>query len=256
MDLNNLNKGLNLKDLDLSPSLFNILYRQYKAFLLPIVAIIVSIILVGIIIIPQTQILLKNQEELKKEQDKLSILKNNYSLLSGIDEADLNSNLQTLSKVLPNGKDFIGVINTISYNSVRQDVSIDDFSFQVGEINKDLADEAEFPFLTLTLNVSGNPLSVLRFISELYKSSPVVQVTNIKTTSGQSTLKLQFYYKAFTKGGVSADFAITPLSKQEAELINTVSSWNDTSQGFSLPIAVSSDAQSSSPSATGTSNPF
>lgn len=256
MDLNNLNKGLNLKDLDLNTSLVNILYRQYKAFLLPIVAIIVSIILVGIIIIPQTQILLKNQEELKKEQDKLSILKNNYSLLSSMDEADLNANLQTLSRVLPNGKDFIGVINTISYNSVRQDVSIDDFSFQVGEINKDLADEAEFPFLTLTLNVSGNPLSVLRFISELYKSSPVVQVTNIKTTSEQSTLKLQFYYKVFAKGGVPADLAITSLSKQETELINTVSSWNDTSQGFSLPIAVSSDDQSSSPSATGISNPF
>jgi len=256
MDLYNLNKGLNLKDLDLNVSLVNILYRQYKAFLLPIVAIIVSIILVGIIIIPQTQILLKNQEELKKEQDKLSILKNNYSLLSSMDEADLNANLQTLSKVLPNGKDFIGVINTISYNSVRQDVSIDDFSFQVGEISKDLADEAEFPFLTLTLNVSGNPQSVLRFISELYKSVPVVQVINIKTTSGQSTLKLQFYHKAFVKGGISADSAIAPLSKQETELINTVSSWNDTSQGLFLPIGISSDAQAASPSATGTPSPF
>lgn len=256
MDLSNLNKGINLKDLDLNVSLVNILFRQYKVFILPILAIIVSVVLVVIIIIPQTQILLQNQEELKREQDKLSTLKNNYTLLSNLDEADINLQLQTLSKVLPTGKDFIGVINTISYNSVREDVSIYDFEFQVGEISKNQADDSEFPFLNLTLNVSGNTQSILGFISALYKSTPVVEIINIKTASGQSTLKLQFYYKAFAKREVLADSVITPFSKQETELIDTVSSWNDTSQGFFLPIGISSDAQAASPSATETSSPF
>ncbi|OGH06491.1 MAG: hypothetical protein A2171_01860 [Candidatus Levybacteria bacterium RBG_13_35_9] len=257
MDLNNLSKGLNLKDLNLNASLLSILYRQYKEFMLPIVVVVVSIILVVIIVIPQTQAFLQNREELKKEQDKLSILKNNYSLLSGMDEADLNVNLQALSKALPSNKDFIGVINTISYNSVRQDVSIDDFEFQVGEISKNTADELESPFLSLTLNVSGSPQSILKFMAELYKSMPIAQVTNIKTSAGQSTLKLQFYYKSFAKGNISADTIIAPLSKEETELVKTVSSWNDTSQGFSLPIAISSESQASaSPSATEISSPF
>src|SRR3990167_958634 len=124
MDLSNVEKGVNLKDLNLNISLVNILYRQYKEFIIPIVAIIVSIILVVIIVIPQTQGLLQNQEELKKEQEKLTVLKNNYNLLVNMDEAQVTSNLQSLTKALPPNKDFVGVINTISYNSVRSNIFI------------------------------------------------------------------------------------------------------------------------------------
>ncbi|PIR80401.1 MAG: hypothetical protein COU25_00325 [Candidatus Levybacteria bacterium CG10_big_fil_rev_8_21_14_0_10_35_13] len=253
-----LDKGLNLKDLDLNVSLVNILYRQYKEFILSLAAILVSVVLVIAVVIPQTQNLLKNREELKKEQEKLSVLKNNFSLLSGLDEADLSQNLQLLSRALPSGKDFIGIINTISYNSIRQDVTIDDFEFQVGDISENAKAESDSPFLNLTLNVSGNPQSVTGFISELYKSTPVTEVVNIKSTSGQGTLKLQFYYKAFVKSDISSEIPMTPLSKQENDLINTVSKWNDTSLVFSLPIGVTPEEQSATPSAGSTepTSPF
>ena len=255
MDLSNVEKGVNLKDLNLNISLVNILYIQYKEFIIPIVAIIVSIILVVIIVIPQTQGLLQNQEELKKEQEKLTVLKNNYNLLVNMDEAQVTSNLQSLTKALPPNKDFVGVINTISYNSVRSNIFIEDFEFLVGDISKQPKESSDFPFLTLKLSLSGSAESVINFISELYKSIPMAEVIDIKSTSENSTVTVLFYYKTFSQGSVTSDFPLTELTKKEQGIIDDISSWNDTSGELFLPIVGSTEGEAS-PSATTNSGPF
>lgn len=246
-------KNINLKDLNLS--LVNLLYQQYKSFILPAVVILVSLIVILMILIPQAQGLLQNQELLKEEQEKLSVLKNNYKLLVSMDEAQVSGDLQTLSKAFPSNKDFAGILNTISYNSVRSGVSISDFTFQVGDVKKTTdTDNPDSPSLKLRLNISASPGAVIKFVSELYRSFPIAQATVIKSNQEQANITLTFPFKAFPELKVDNFTSLNQLSASETKLIEQIQSYNDTSLVFSFPLEdFSSEATSS---ATKSTNPF
>lgn len=250
-----LNKDLKFS---LNPNTLNILYRKYKKFLLPVFIIIACFVIFVVIVTPQLRALLNSMDQGKIEQQKLQTLKNNYNILSNMNEINLNTNFQSLTKTLPSTKDFAGIINSISYNSLISGVNVGDFQFNVGDVEKAPVG-ALFPNLQMTLNVSGNSKAILLFISNLYKSVPVAEVTNIKHSGVSATLSLQFYYKAFPQDSINDDIAISQFSPKDLSLINSVSSWNNSSlnTGFSesLPITPQpSLQQTSSPSAN--PNPF
>lgn len=250
-----LNKDLKFS---LNPNTLNILYRKYKIFLLPVFIIIACFVVFIIIVTPQLRALLNSIDQGKIEQQKLQTLKNNYNILSNMNEISLNTNFQSLTKTLPPTKDFAGIINSISYNSLISGVTVGDFQFNVGDIAK-APEGALFPNLQMKLNVSGNSKAILLFISNLYKSVPIAEVTNIKYSGILATLSLQFYYKAFPQDSINDDIAISQFSPRDLSLINSISSWNNSSLNFgsseSLPVTPQQSIQKSS-SSSANFNPF
>lgn len=251
-----LNKDIKLS---LNPNTLNILYRKYKVFLLPSFIIIGCLVTFIVIVTPQLRALLNSLDQSKIEQQKLQTLKNNYNLLSSMKESNLNTDFQSLTKTLPSKKDFAGIVNSISYNSLISGVVVGDFQFNVGDVEA-APEGALFPNLQMTLNVSGNSKAIILFISNLYKSVPIAEVTNIKQSGATATLSLQFYYRAFPQSSINDDIAISSFSPNDLSLITNISSWNNSSFNFqtsnSSPTTSPQPSLEQAPLSSGSSSPF
>ncbi|MBI2026033.1 MAG: hypothetical protein HYT06_01485 [Candidatus Levybacteria bacterium] len=220
-----LNKDIKDIHINLNSTTVNILYRKYKSFLLPLLVIFGCLILFFAVVMPQLQGVLdaKQKEEIARE--KLEKLKANYNLLSNMDEIKLGQDLQSLSRGLSSNKDFAGIINSISYNSLNAAVVLSDFEFVVGDISNKEPNTTPFPSLRIEVRVSGEPTAILNFIKKLYASTPLVEATSIAISNNSAILRLQFYYKAFPQGQISNETLVSAFSQKENDLIDKITSW-------------------------------
>lgn len=221
-----------------------ILYRHYKDYLLPVFVIIGSFFVFLLIVIPQVQQYYSTKQQLDLETQKLQVLKNNYNFLASLDESEENTQLGTLSSALPSGKDFAGVINAISASSANTGVLVGDFDFQVGDLSSVNQGLTAFPSLQITVNLTGNALSLATFMSQLYKTVPLSEVTSIKVNQTASVLTILFYYKPFSGITINNEAPIVPLTQKEQSLLSDILVWDSNTSISSLISAPSSSSAS------------
>lgn len=235
------------KKINIDSATFWFLYARYKQYLLPVGVIFICILLFLFLVIPQFQNFLDIQQQTKIESNKLLILKNNLNLLTNIDESQMNSQLQIVSTALPPAKDFSGILNGISVAANKAGVFLGDYEFLVGDLGKSSLNTQSFPYLQITLKINGGVSGVTRFMTELYKTVPLSEVTAVKLASADSEITVLFYYRPFPPLGFNSNLPIDTVSPQGLSIINTLSSWNN---ALSMPAA-----QSSSASTSGAINP-
>lgn len=233
----------NTKKFNIDSNTLLILYKHYKEYLLPFFVIISCVFVLFLIVIPQVQQYFSLRDQLKTEQEKLVILKNNYNYLSSLDDTKLDSDFKSLSQVLPSNKDFAGVMNAIAVASSRTGVSVGDFEFAVGDLAKSSEEISGYPSIKIEIKLGGNAQSITKFTSELFKTAPISEVTSIKTSGSLSDLVILFYYKTFSPENISNDSPIIPTSEKSQLLINEIASWNSSS-GELLPL-ITTDSSSS-----------
>src|SRR3990167_7441627 len=244
------------KKLTLEASTFLIIYRRYKGYLIPISVIFACVVVFFFIVIPEVQQYFTSRNKLKEETQKLEILKNNYNFLSNLDDAKTDSDLKALSLALPPNKDFVGIMNAISSAASKTGVSIGDFEFSLGDLNKVSVGVSSFPSTTIKINIGANAQGITKFVSELYKTVPVAEVTSIKTSINSSALIISFYYKPFPPQNISDETSLIPLSAKDLALIKELSLWNNSTVEPLLPLTPTISVSSSTESAESNPNPF
>lgn len=227
-------------------------FRHYKDSILPLVVIFACILMFFLVIVPEFKQFLTAQKQLKAETEKLEILKNNYNFLSSLEESKTENDYKMLSRVLPPNKDFVGIMNAISISSQKTGVSVGDFDFSLGNLDKTTVD-ALLPTIKININLVGNAQAIAKFITELYKTAPISEVTTIKATGNVASLEIRFYYKPFPPLNISDEAPVVPYSSQTLSLIKEVTSWNNTTEDSLFPFLSGSGSAeqvfSSSPSA-------
>lgn len=232
-------------------------YMHYKDNILPIAVIFVCILILFFVIVPEFKQFLVSQEQLKTETAKLQLLKNNYNFLSSLDETQLETDYNILTRALPSNKDFVGIMNAISISSQKTGVSVGDFDFSLGDIDRTNVD-AVYPTIKININLVGNPQLVAKFVTELYKTAPVSEVTTIKATGTVANLEIRFYYKPIPPLNISSEAPVVPYSQQTAALVKQISSWNNVASDSLLPflpIGSESGSQVFDSSASAGTNP-
>lgn len=213
------------RKINLDIAIIKILYGRYREHLPYIGVIIVCLLLFIVIIVPQVKNFNNARKEKQERLTKLKVLKNNLNVLASLDEGTLDLQLQTLVLALPVEKDFAGILNALSVAAVRAGVALGDFEFKVGSLSKTQATSAKFPSLELTLNIGGGARGAVKFISELYKTLPLAQVTNINVSAGFSTITTAFYYKPLPSVRFNDQVPLRKISSENLTLINKISSW-------------------------------
>ena len=159
---------------DLDAGSLRIIYYKYKAFIMPLIVITVSIILVGLIIIPQVQNLFTLKDEEAMHKEKLAILQKNIAILSQVSDETLDKDLQVVSAALPPEKDFFGVLTALSESADGAGVTLQDFSLQIGEIATPYAPAQKNLTIKINLNVSGKDVaSTQLFMKKLNEKLPL-----------------------------------------------------------------------------------
>ncbi len=236
------------KKVNIDSAMMKFLYVKYKQYLLPAGVIAVCAFLFIFVIIPQFQNLLSAQQQAKVEANKLAILRNNLNLLSNLDETQLNTQLQIVSTALPPGKDFAGILTAVSIAANRSGVSLGDYQFQVGDITKPQEPGAvSFPYLKLVLTINGGINGVTGFITELYKTAPLSEVTSVRVSSATSEVTAYFYFRPFPPLGFNDNVPVTIVSPQGLATITNLSSWNNAGGNAQAPIAPAAPVSTPAP---------
>jgi hypothetical protein len=205
-----------------------IAYNKYKGFLLPLAVVLVSIVVIFLILIPQMQQYFSSREMLGQETQKLEILKNNYNFLANVNEEVLDTNLKSLTKILPNEKDFFGIINSVSIVSSKAGISLSNFKFTLGNLSKISGqNDSISPTIQMELTTQGDARLLNSFINELYKTAPLVEIYSIKHKNDKAVLLLQFFYKPFQPENISEETPVVELSAKDQKLIKEISLWNN-----------------------------
>lgn len=242
MDINDSRK------VNLDSQVLTTVYRHYKENILPIGIILVCIGIIFFVIVPEFNNYLKSKEELKIETQKLDVLKNNYNFLLSLDDSKADNDFKKLSLALPPNKDFVGIMSAITLSASKTGVSVEDFNFSLGDLDKVTQDSSQFPSIKIEINLGGNAQAITKFITQLYKTAPTAEVSIIKTTGNSSTLTIIFFYKPFPPQNVSDENPVVPISESQKLLIEEVSSWNSSNLDVFLPdVTASSGGTNPSP---------
>lgn len=249
----------NSKKIALGKDSVNSFFQKYKDFLLPIFIIFACFLILFFVIVPQFQNYLSSRQQLEVETQKLNVLKNNYNFLSSLDEDKNTADFKILSATLPQGKDFIGIINALSIASSKTGVAIGDFSFSLGNLAKvgDVGVSSQ-PSVKIEVNLTGNASLITNFINELYKTAPLSEVLSVKTNLNSSNLTILFYYKPFPPQNVSDDAAVVQISSKNLNLLKQIYGWNNVadSEFPGLPPISSGSANLSTGSSELNPSPF
>lgn len=203
---------------------YRILYRRYKDLIWPLLIIFVCFGLFLKVIIPQAQDLLLMREEEKALNGKIIALNNNLDYLSKMDGSNLDSQFKIASSTLPFEKDFVGVLNAISFSAGKSGVKVGDFSLQVGSLS--LSSQLGLkPSLDVSISVNGGIEGVKRFLKELTRVAPVSDVSAVQLAGVNSNLSLSFYYKPIPSFTLNYYTPINPLSKNEKSILEKISKW-------------------------------
>lgn len=229
MDLNLLQKvDIAKAENKIDKGLFIIFYNKNKIYLLPIAVLLISIIMFFYVIVPQFKQYLAQKEKLDIETQKLQVLKNSFNYLTSLDSIQVESDLKLLTKALPIEKDVMGIMTAISAVSSKTGMGIDSYRFAPGNLSKIIKEEtAIFPSIIMELKLEGNGNVFKNFLTELYRTVPILDVLDIKYKGNTGVLILAFYYKPLPPENISDDKIVNKLSNKDKKLIKDFYFWNN-----------------------------
>jgi len=161
-----------------------LLYFKYRAYIFPILGISISWALIFMFVIPQFQIFLATKDQVAASEQTLASLTQNYNTLITINDSDLKSQSSIVNKALPKEKDFAGILNAISFTSAASGATLQDYSFQLGQLNGSGTFNGNTTQISLV--IKGDLNLAKSFMITLSNTLPISEVTSFNESSGQT----------------------------------------------------------------------
>jgi hypothetical protein len=206
-------------------NLLRILYIRYKVYLLPVSVIVLSVILFLSFVLPQFEIYLNNHDEVVTDEQTIKDLNQNILTLATLQQNDIAQNLAVANAALPSEKDYTGILNAISQAASLANVSLGDYSFQVGDVFSKQSSPASDGQLSVdvTLSISGDVNSAQQFINLLNNELPLSEVVSLSSRGGGgSEVKATFFYNPLPSVAFSPAFPIPLLSTKQQVLLTSL----------------------------------
>ncbi len=226
-----------------------LLYYRYKDsayFSLTIIAfvIVICIILFFQVIIPQVQSWFSIRDEVIATQARIDTINKNINFVNNIDKSALNEQVDIATRALPLDKNFGQIVGAISDASAKSGVSLDDFSFQVGNVasvsGQPTSIQKDLSAVKLTVSIAGSVDSVNAFVREIREKLPLSEIINIDGDTHLTSITLQFYQKQFPHIVFKDDEPLVPLSNANIALLQKLSGWKPTESQSQGSVASSS----------------
>lgn len=205
----------------LSLPVIHLFYYRYKSFIIPTVVILVCFLLFIAIIPSQVENVFIAKQTSENMQQKITLLSQNYSFLSGLSDSAVDADFVISSLALPPEKDFQAVLQEISDTGTKTGVTIDDYGLEIGDFGKNIGS----PTLTVNLSIHGSSTqNVVSFISSIQKAFPLAEVTTSTLSGGDAGISVIFYFKEFPLIKDS-NIVLKKMTKNQEDVLKTLASW-------------------------------
>lgn len=207
-------------------------YRDSEYLSLGIIAGIVAvcIALVVWVILPQLTSWFSIRDEIIATRTRIETLERNISFMNTLDRATTDAQLQTASTALPAEKDFNTMLDVLAQSALIAGVSLNDFSFQVGNVSSSKGTTTDSRYrdlasIRITLVVVGDMNNIRRFVSSVENSVPVTEVVNIDGSDKTVAVTLQFFQKSFPEIKIDDTKPLAPISEKKVALLEKLDTW-------------------------------
>ncbi len=229
---------------ELNKDTVNVLFSEYKSYLVPALSIVASVLIFIFLLLPQIFSISEKRKLANNETQKLDELKTAKDMAASADIAQITSQLSTAGSVLPSNKDFESIINTLSTVAAESGVTIQSYQFQ-----DSAADSQASKYLSLdfTVDLFANPSQAMDFVNKLSEKAPLSQAQSISGTDTASSLLISFYYEPFSPVTDATNIQIRKMNPSETQALSTISQWNITTFEPSGTVATESAGGSQTP---------
>ncbi|HSW47751.1 MAG TPA: hypothetical protein VLG67_01610 [Candidatus Saccharimonadales bacterium] len=224
-------------------------YKDSNYYALSIFALVTvaCLMLVFFVIIPQAENYFSIRSEVVALRLKIKNINENSNFINNMDKSVLDSQLLVTTRALPTEKDFAGIIDVIAQSSIRSGVSVSDFGFRLDDktvnstsVNK--GNNTDLLPISVAVDIKGSSDGGKKFIEEIQKKTPLVEITDVKGDSNSLLIGMNFYYKTPGKIKFDENEPITAISESQQALIKELTLWQAESSnpGIIEPIGSSS----------------
>lgn len=197
------------------------LYNRYRIYIFPILVMAASLVLIVVVILPQTLRLISNnkiQTQLKIQFDNLDV---KASTLEEINQEELDRNVNFTLSAFPDHKDFgniIGILqNLISLNGF---IILNFEISESGDSSVKIGDS-----YTVRVEVLGEREELSSLLNDIETSPRLMKIKNIDVTSGRasdtinSTIAINVFYQPLPKSVGAIDAPLPTLNEKDQEII-------------------------------------
>lgn len=171
---------MNIKTLLENPYLI-----KYKAFILPALAILISLALLILVVYPQAVAGFEQQRQVSEIRAKVDFLTKKSEDLAKVDTALYQGNLNTALLAVPQEKDVSGAIGQVLYLVSRNQLSVDSVGFGAAVEEDGIA-----TFMT-RLEVQGEMQDVKSLIADAGSSPRILKVSGIELSGSRGVTRVQ-----------------------------------------------------------------
>lgn len=213
-----------------------VMYRRYKSYGISVSVILVAIFLLLFFVVPQASELVTYKSDETIQEDKVALLNRNLQFLSGLNEDELDTKLTIATSALPVEKDFLGVLASISTVANEAGVSVDDYSFSVGELGSSSAKlRNQADSIVLTLELDGSIEKTTRFVDGVLRRVPLAEATLVEISQNSSRVTIDFPSRPISHLQLTDSRPLLPLSGKEQEILEQLRAWQGQEAFFSSP---------------------
>ena len=220
------------KPAPINQTTLRILYYRNRPFILPTILFVLSLIIIVEAVFPQVQQWFTIHSAISSSLQKIDSLNKNIATLNKISEKDLDAKLEFLSEVLPENKDYVGILSAISSAAISSGTSLGDYNFNVGNLS---SSETKNNTIQLKLSLTGGIVEARKFIVQLKKQTPLSSLADVEIGNDLITVVASFYFKPFPVVSYQKAQDIINLTPQEENLYTSLkSSLNTATPGAGL----------------------
>lgn len=207
------------------------LYYENKDLLVPLFAILVSVLLFLIFIIPQLLSFPSRKSAVDQETKILDKIKESEKVLSTANTELINSQVQLVARTLPEKKPLEDALLAIYTAASLSNIQIESYSFQ--EVVSIVSTEPEVSRQAISFNVNiiGELDQAVDFADQIYKTYPISSVDNIGSSKGISNILIRFFYSPFIIGTLDDRTTVRSSSDAERTALEEITSWNEATGG-------------------------
>lgn len=208
---------------------------KYKAFLLPFVVGVSSLILIVFVIYPQLTGFFKGQEDLQIAEQKLKKLQVKASDLENLDEDDLKKKLNFALVALPLEKDYATIIGVFQRLTAESGMSLENLQVGGGGAGADKKTSG----YSIKLELLGTKPGLDQLLGKIGQAPQVMKVSGIEVTSFKTDVNVAltidvFYLPAPTSLG-ALDSDLPKITDEEQKLLARLASISPASVPTTTP---------------------